>query len=392
MPFALSAEGPVVQLGSEIVAEAAAAVALLLGADFDASDLTSVEGQIFHVLALRELYLQGGLLDVVDALNLDNAQGRILEGIGASFGLPRLGASYGAVAGTITGVPAFDCSNRTFRHLPTDTLWRAPAGSVIEGGGTVTVTLIAVEPVDVTIAITGGDFWQVVSVTPSITDIFNATVGTPGEPEEDLETYRARLKASIASGAGTEPAITAALLQVPGVTAETRVLVNRTLVVDPVTAVPPKSVEAIVVGGGDEEIARALYNSVSAVAGFAGSTTIAANTYADIPVEVKFTRPSTVDLEVEVALTTTGAEVDMPIDVADQTAAAVAGLAWKIGQDPTAARLYNVIGLALPEDSYSAITAGYRLAGSADPFVPKYSIGVRARAAIAEGDVTTSEI
>lgn len=392
MPFALSDAGPIVQLGAEIVAEAAAAVSLLIGDDFDASDLTSVEGQIFHVLALRELYAQGGLLEVVDALNLDNAQGRVLEGLGASFGLPRLGASYGTVAGLVVGTPGFDFSNRLFRHLPTDTLWRAPAGSVIPGGGSVTVTFVADAPVDVTVAITGSDFWQPVQVTTSITAVSNATEGAPGEPEEDLETYRARLKASQASGAGTEPAILAALLKVPGVTAETRVLVNRTLVVDPDTGVPPKSVEAIVVGGGDEAIVRALYASVSAVAGFSGTTVVPAGTYSGIDIEVAFTRPATIDLEAQVVLTTTGAEEDLPVDYVDQVEGAVAGLAWKIGQDAKVKNLYRAIELVLPDDAYAAVTAGFRLAGSADAFVPIYSVGPRARVAIDAADVTVSTV
>jgi predicted nuclease of predicted toxin-antitoxin system len=55
VPFALDDAGPVVQTGAEIVAEAAAAVAVLIGDDFDASDLTSVEGQIFSVLALLNM-------------------------------------------------------------------------------------------------------------------------------------------------------------------------------------------------------------------------------------------------------------------------------------------------------------------------------------------------
>lgn len=391
MPFSLSDAGPIVQLGAEIVAEAAAAVSLLIGEDFDASDLTSVEGQIFHVLALRELYAQGGLLEVVDALNLDNAQGRVLEGLGASMALPRLGASFGTVAGTVVGTVGFDFSNRLFRHLPTDTLWRAPAASVIGGGGTVTVTFAAVDPVDVTVAITGSDFWEVVQVTPSILTVNNATEGTPGEPEEDLETYRARLKASTASGAGTEPAILAALLQVPGVTAETRVLVNRTLVVD-ADGVPPKSVEAIVVGGGDEAIVRALYASVSAVAGFAGTTVISAGTYTGIGIEVAFTRPEVIDLEAQVVLTTTGAEEDLPVDYVDQVEGAVAGLVWKIGQDAKVKNLYRAIELVLPDDAYAAVTAGFRLAGSADAFVPIYSVGPRGRAAIDAADVTVSTI
>jgi uncharacterized phage protein gp47/JayE len=391
VPFALSDAGPIVQLGAEIVAEAAAAVSLLIGEDFDASDLTSVEGQIFHVLALRELYAQGGLLEVVDALNLDNAQGRVLEGLGASNGLPRLGASYGSVAGTVVGTVGFDFSNRLFRHLPTDTLWRAPAASVIGGGGTATVTLAAVDPVDVTVAVTGSDFWEVVQVTPSILTVNNATEGTPGEPEEDLETYRARLKASTASGAGTEPAILAALLQVPGVTAETRVLVNRTLVVD-ADGVPPKSVEAIVVGGGDEAIVRALYASVSAVAGFAGTTIIAAGTYTGIDIEVAFTRPATIDLEAQVVLTTTGAEEDLPVDYVDQVEGAVAGLAWKIGQDAKVKNLYRAIELVLPDDAYAAVTAGFRPAGSGDAFVPIYSVGPRGRAAIDAADVAVSTV
>lgn len=391
MPISLTPEGLAIQTGDEIVAEAADAVAALIGADFDASDLTSPEGQIFHVLALREVWIQGGLVDVVDALSIDRAQGRQLEAIGATFGLPRLGASYGAVAGTITGTPGFDAGNRRFEHLPTGTMWRSPSPSIIGPGGSVTVTLEAVDPVEVTVAITDADFWSVVQVAPQITGVYNATPGAPGEPEEDLETYRARLKASVSAGAGTEPAILATLLRVPGVTAETRVLVNRGLVAD-ANGVPPKSVEAIVVGGGDEAIARALYASVSSVAGFAGSTIIPANTYAGLPIEIRFTRPAVVDLEAEVELTTTGAEVAMPVDYVEQVQGAVGEFAWKIGQNPTAARLYNAVGAVLPEDSYASITAGYRLAGTADPFVPNYAIGPRARAAVAAADVAVSTV
>ncbi len=82
----------------------------------------------------------------------------------------------------------------------------------------------------------------------------------------------------------------------------------------------------------------------------------------------------------------------MPVDYVDQVQGAVGEFAWKIGQNPTAARLYNAVGAVLPEDSYASITAGYRLAGSADPFVPNYAIGPRARAAVAAGDVAVSTV
>lgn len=391
MPFILTPDGPAVQTGEEILAEASAAAALLLGADFDATDLTTGEGQIFHVLAERELWQQGAMVDVVDALSIDRAQGRQLESIGNSRGLPRLGASFGAVAATITGTPGFDASNRRFKHEITSTFWRSPAGSVIGPGGTVTVTFTAEAAVDVEIAPTGGEWWTVVQVTPSIASVYNALAGTTGEPEEDLEVYRIRLKASASSGTGTEPAILSGLLQVAGVTAETRVYVNRTLAVD-ANGVPAKSVEAIVVGGSDEAVARMLWNKVSMWANFAGTTTIPANTYPGLTVEVKFTRPATVALEAEVELTITGAEVDLPVDYVDQVQGAVDGFTWKIGQNPTAARLYNAVGAALPEDSYSAIAAGYRLQGSADPFVANYSIGVRSRASIDAADVAVSTV
>lgn len=391
MPFKLEDYGPVPQTLGEIVAEAAARVAELVGSDFDASDLTSVEGQIFHVLAERELWQQGGMVDVVNSLSIDKAQGRQLEAIGATLGLPRLGASYGAVAGTIFGAPGFDAGNRKFQHVPTGTVWRSPSPAVIGPGGFVIVTLEAVDPVSVTIPPSLSSDWLVMQVDPSISAISNATEGTPGEPEEDLEVYRARLKVSIASGSGTEPSITAALLKVPGVTSETRVLVNRTLAVD-ANGVPPKSVEAIVVGGGDEGIARALYGSASAVAGFAGTTVIAANTYPGIPIEMRFTRPSIVALEAEVALIEGDAEVALPVDYVTQVQGAVAGIAWKIGQNPSAARLYKAILDALPEDSFDGISAQYRPAGSADPWLDNYPIGPRARASIAAADVGVSVV
>lgn len=391
MPFALTDYGPAPQTLGEIVAEAAARVAELAGADFDASDLTSVEGQLFHVLAERELWNQGGMVDVANSLSIHKAQGRQLEAIGNTLGLPRLGASYGAVAGTIFGTPGTDAGNRKFQHLASGTVWRSPSPAVIGAGGFVTVTLEAVDPVSVSIPPTVSTGWLVMQVDPSITAISNATEGTPGEPEEDLEVYRARLVASTASGSGTEPSIVAALLKVPGVTGETRVLVNRTLAVD-ANGVPPKSVEAIVVGGGDEGIVRALYGSASAIAGFAGTTSIPANTYPGVPVEVRFTRPSSVALEVEVALIEGDAEAALPVDYVAQVQGAVAGIAWKIGQNPTAARLYKAIGDALPEDSYDGISAQYRPAGSADPWLNNYPIGPRARATIAAADVGVSVV
>ena len=113
MPISLTPEGLAIQTGDEIVAEAADAIAALIGADFDASDLTSVEGQIFHVLALREVWIQGGLVDVVDALSIDRAQGRQLEAIGATvlgcligflvFNLPPSSIFMGDVGSTAIG-------------------------------------------------------------------------------------------------------------------------------------------------------------------------------------------------------------------------------------------------------------------------------------------------
>ena len=129
----------------------------------------------------------------------------------------------------------------------------------------------------------------------------DATLGRFTETDDE---FRARREStlSIQGGAHTE-AIKSALLNVSGVT-QAEVYENTTGDLDLLTNRPPYSVEAFVVGGEDEEIAKSLYLNV------AGGTTQFGNISYDITSSsgetktMRFSRISTVDVYVNLQITT----------------------------------------------------------------------------------------
>lgn len=78
MPLLLDpSAGLITQTLQEILSEVNARLQELGGADLDALDASTPEGLICGVLAERELLLQGGLHDALDALSVDRAQGAV---------------------------------------------------------------------------------------------------------------------------------------------------------------------------------------------------------------------------------------------------------------------------------------------------------------------------
>lgn len=378
--------GLVTQTLQEILGECNDRLRELAGSDLDALDPDSPEGVLLGIWAERELILQGGLQDVVDALSVSNAQGAQLRNLAHSVGISPIPASRSTVLGMIGGLVGTPAGNVLFRNDSTGTLWRSPADVTIGGFGFVQAELTAVD-VGPTAALSTQVFTpaQVVTGVNSFVATEDANLGEDDESDPDL---RARILRTTGTEAGTEPAINAAMLAVPGATLETRVYVNRTLFVDPVTGLPPKSVEAVMVGGSEEDIVRGLWSSASISAIYSGNVTVAANTYSGVPIEVKYSRVTEIDLEVEATLVATNAEVDLPAGYAADVEQAVGGVTLGVGRDAAPARYYAAVMTALPEGSWDEIDFEFRLLGSGDPLTATYPIGIRERAVVDPADVT----
>jgi uncharacterized phage protein gp47/JayE len=160
------------------------------------------------------------------------------------------------------------------------------------------------------IAANAGTITVIVTPVAGWTAVTNPLDAEPGT-EIDTDTQLRVRRNQELQRAGTSPvnAIRADLLQVEDVENVT-VLDNPTGLVD-ANNIPPHSIEAIVLGGSDQDVADALFDAAAGGAGLFGSTVVAVTDQQGIVHNVPFTRPEviTVWLDIEVDVDT-----DYPVD------------------------------------------------------------------------------
>lgn len=168
-----------------------------------------------------------------------------------------------------------------------------------DGTGAVDVTMLSLVQ-DAIVAVSGDlsvintpiGGWQ------SAVNLLDATLGAVAQTNESLRVTR---EAELAqSGNATADAIRAQLLEVGGVTSCT-VFVNTSDVTDG-NGQPPHSIQALVQGGADTAIAAVLLANQTAGQTFGTSSAIAVDSQG-ISHTMSFTRPSTVNIYVDITLT-----------------------------------------------------------------------------------------
>ena len=161
------------------------------------------------------------------------------------------------------------------------------------------------------------------------------SIGSDVETDEDLRVKR--LAELTQPGTGPLPAIRADLLDVVKVTT-VKMFQNVTDVTD-ADGVPPHSVEALVEGGDDQDIYDALLASVDGGIRTHGNTTGTATDDEGTVHTIKFSRPVSVPIYVDITLTYDADEY--PADGDDQVAAAIVefGNARAAGRDAVATAL-----------------------------------------------------
>lgn len=252
----------------------------------------------------------------------DSANDESLENVGAITGAEKLPATKSRMVVACTGTPStILLTGRVASVAGSGDRFASIADATIGGGGTVDVIFDSEEfgPIP-------GPAGTLTIETPVAgwAGAANALDAVPGRNLETDEEFRVRRADLLrAQGDAVVEAIRADLLEVDGVI-QVFVRNNRTDFVD-VNGLPAHSVEAIVQGGTDEDVAQALFETVAG-----GTETFGApgqkvtETITDsqgFDHEMNFTRPDTIDIWIEADVDVIAA--DYQADGDDQIKAAL---------------------------------------------------------------------
>lgn len=176
--------------------------------------------------------------------------------------------------------------------------------------------------------------------------------------ETDRELRERYYQSLGAGGAATIDAIRAAVLSVAGVRAA-KVYHNPTMATDE-HGHPPKSVEIVVLGGADNDVAEAIHSAIAAGIESVGSTEVHVIDAGGEAQLIRFTRAQVVDIYVTVRVTTASS---YPVDGDEQIRDAVVRY---IGGIDSAGNLQTGTGLSEPVIWTALIEAARKVTGVLD--------------------------
>lgn len=181
--------------------------------------------------------------------------------------------------------------------------------------------------------------------------VYNYAAGEPGEDLESDESLRVRRAAAARArkSCATDPAIEAALLDVPGVSTAI-VKSNRGFTTDD-EGVPGKAFVSLVVGGNDNDIAKCIYeNQPSGIQSY-GNTSVNITDSHGIEQQISFSRPTPVYLWVKVTYSLYDEEAFPGQDVVKDALVEWAEKEYTLGKDIISTRinqgLYDVPGIGV---------------------------------------------
>lgn len=332
----------------------------IFGDNFNVSP-ESPDGQVDGVISESNANLWEIAEYVYDAFNPSTASGVPLSNLVQLNGITRQPAVASRVSLTLTGVAgtviqagSITRTNDTGDIFITDTeaildaLGSAVVFATAENTGAIQANANTIQIIET--PVTGWD---------TVNNPTAAIVGRDDETDPELRARRARSQAINAQA--VLDAMFAAVSNIEGVTKAT-VLENDTDVID-ANDLPPHSFEVIVVGGEDQEIGDTIWLKKSAGITTVGTTTVQVLDTQGIPHDINFQRPTTVDIFVEVDLTTFAG---YPADGDDQVKQAIVdyangdlveGEGFGLSQDVIYTRLFTPINF-VPGHEIDALRIG----------------------------------
>jgi len=337
----LDASGLTIRTQAEIFDEIAAEAKATIDPELDVS-AESVAGQILTICSAKIRESEEGLLAVYSARSPRDATLAGLDALCALTGTRRRAATKGRVtltvtlagsttltAGAIASV-AGQPQNRWVTLTDVANPGGSPGGFDVVAEAENTGAIVANAATITTIA-TPSAGWT------AVTNTLDATSGRNLETDPELRIRREQEL----SRPGTAPAdaIRADVLDVDDVT-YCRVYENTSDTTDG-DGIPPHSIEVLVLGGAQDEIALQIWRSKAAGIGTYGTTTETVEDSLGNPRTVKFTRPSTLSLYVAV---TVDAGDGYAGDAAVKAAIVAAGIErYTVGDDVKASHFYEAV-------------------------------------------------
>lgn len=330
-----------------LLGELNAEVKSIFGDNFNVSP-ESPDGQINGVISESNANLWEIAEEAYNAFNPSAATGNTLSNLVQLNGITRQAASASRALLTLTGsentsVPAGSLVSTTdgsTTFVTEDTVVIPVSGSITvfaSANTTGPITALAGTITQIDTPITGWD---------SVTNNANAVLGTDEETDVEL---RARREQSVARDA--QAIIDAIFAEVKAVTGVTQVVVleNDTDVGPDPNGLPAHSINAIVVGGDDQDIGEAIFLKKTLGATAFGNTSVQVEDDQGIPRDIAFSRPTEIPIYVAVTITTFD---DYPVDGDDQIKQAIvdyangdliAGRDFSLGDDVIWSRIFTPV-------------------------------------------------
>jgi uncharacterized phage protein gp47/JayE len=314
-----------------------------LGEDFLSSPDTP-QAQIAEPIAEMLAELEEALAALTAAYSRSQAYSQWLDDAGDRIGVPRQQPTRSTVVATVNlnagitlaaGSQAADATDAEEIYRTT-----ADVSNTTSAAGNFTVTMEAVTAGTSTF-VAAGQLTAIVTPVAGWNSVTNAADAEPGTDLESDADYRERQQlALVVAGSGTVDAIRSAIVTVSGVDSVS-VLENTTSAIDG-DGVPPHAFEAVVLGGGEDDIAQAIWDNKPAGIYSAGTVTSGiAFDALGVSHNVRFSRPTSVPIWMDLVL---NVDEDYPGHTAFKEAVvAEFGGFHGLGQDVIRTRLYDLI-------------------------------------------------
>ena len=236
--------------------------------------------------------------------NPQTASGRWQDALAKIYFINRKPAINSTCVCTLTGINGTTVTaGALIRSTYDQTLWSLNEDVTIGSDGTTTATFTCQS--EGAIQAGAATLTQIVTTTPGWDAVTNAAAAEVGQLVESQAAFESRRYQSVAlNGRSTTAAVYARVAEVNNVIAayvtDNKTNVNKT--VDGYT-LSPHSIYVAVIGGDDDNIAEAIYNSVSAGCDYNGNTTVNVTDPNTRAVEaVTFMRPTQLPLYVKVTI------------------------------------------------------------------------------------------
>lgn len=295
--------------------------------------------------------------DVYNSGYIPTATGNNLDRLGPQVGITRTLAQWASGELTITGTAGY--------VVPAGFRAATASGVIFETLTSVTLTsgsgTVAVEALE---AGSGGNWGAgmitvIVNPVPDITSVTNAAPTTGGREKETDAEFRNRFDQSVAGGgAASVDALRGSLLRLTAVRAAT-IIENTGMTVDS-SGRPPKSFQAYVLGGDDQEIAETIFATKSGGIESYGAISKQVNDLGGQAHTVKFSRASEVAIKASVTVTKND---QYPVDGDEQIRNAIIRY---IGGTDASGSYYNGLSMGAAVVYTRLISAVYSVAGVDD--------------------------